>query len=314
MAESGEVCESVTQSTSAPVERRGVLLVNTHSRRGKEWFDQARQFLERDGVALEKAVECGHVEQLLSEAKAAVERKTPLVIAGGGDGTFNALANIVVGTETTLGVLPLGTGNAFARDLQVPVDVAQACEIVAKGKSMAVDIGIANDAYFVNVATVGLTTEIARGLQESLKRRFGRLVYVAAILRALEHIKPFRAVLQTENGTTEFETLQVVIGNGRYHAGPFPVAPDASITTGKLSLYALESASKASLLKLALYLPSGRQGALPEVHTEKTEGGLLTTYPPLPVTVDGEVRPRTPLRFAVAPAAIRVMVAPGFEG
>jgi diacylglycerol kinase family enzyme len=165
----------------------------------------------------------------------------------------------------------------------------------------------------VNVATIGLSTAIAESLTTPMKRRLGRMVYVVAVMRALREARPFRALLETENGTTEFESLQVVIGNGRYHAGPFPVSPEASIVEGKLSVYALATATKTALLRLVLALPSGRQGSLAEVHAESTKGGRLVTRPILKVTTDGEQATRTPLVFASVPAAISVRVGDAFE-
>jgi diacylglycerol kinase (ATP) len=288
--------------------------VNTHSRRGKQMYEEAKAMLSSLDVRLVSSVECSKMPRMLAEARKAVRDRVPVLIVGGGDGTFNALANVLVGSETALGVLPLGTGNAFARDLGVPADVTSACRIIATGKLAQVDVGIANGQHFLNVATVGLTTSIASSLQESLKRRYGRIIYLYAVIKAYRQIQPFEATLQTENGSLTFPTLQVVIGNGRYHAGPFRLAPDAGITTGRFSVYALESAHKTSLLKLALHLPSGDYVKLPEVHSESTFGGTLTCSPARRVTLDGEVGPQTPLKFEVAPRSLRVVVPNDFPG
>jgi YegS/Rv2252/BmrU family lipid kinase len=245
---------------------------------------------------------------MLAIVRKAVANEVPVVIAGGGDGTLSAVANILIGTGSALGVLPLGTGNAFARDLGIPIDAAAACEVVSSGKIACLDVGIANGSCFLNVATVGLSTAIAASLREPSKRRFGRVVYAFAVARAFVHIRPFRATLKTENGTHTFQSLQIVIGNGRYHAGPFRVAPDASLTTGKLSLYALDSAKKSSLIRLALHLPSASHVVLPEVHSEAASSGELTTEPRRRVTLDGEIGLYTPLRFEVRPGALRTVV------
>ena len=156
-----------------------------------------------------------------------------------------------------LGVLPLGTGNAFARDLSIASDVEIACDVIARGQASLIDLGIANEQYFVNVATVGLTTLIAKELNNEAKKRYGKFVYLFAITRALMRVRPFRVTLETAEETRTVETLQVVIGNGRFHAGPFPLAPDATITDGKLTVYALANASKWTLLRYALNLPGG---------------------------------------------------------
>lgn len=120
--------------------------------------------------------------------------------------------------------------------------------------------------------------------------------------------------LETEHGTEEYETLLFVLGNGRYHAGPFLLSPGASITEGKLTQYALASTRKSAFLRFALGLATGHQGDLPEVHTQETARGVVTTSPLMRVTVDGEIALKTPLHYRVEPGALRVRVPADFEG
>lgn len=295
------------------VPKRAVLLVNTKSRRGQEWFQQAGRELTSRGIQLEADKSFRTIDQLLAAARSALGKGVPMVIAGGGDGTFNALADLMVESNAVLGVLPLGTGNAFARDLGIAADLPTACGVIAEGKVERVDLGWANGTHFVNVATVGLTTRIAQGLTVPLKRKFGRFVYAIAIVKALRRIKPFHARLETENGVREFDTLQFVVGNGRFHAGPFPLSPLASITDGRLTVYALRHASKGELFKMAMLMPFGLHTALQGVHHEECIGGKLETFPPVAITVDGEICPRTPLEFRIAPLAMRVAVPQSFD-
>lgn len=302
-----------TSSRSAP--REAVLFVNTKSRRGQEWFGQAQKRLLESGIDLKAAKAFRSVKHLKAEVKHAIDREVPLVIAGGGDGTFSAIANSFVGSKSALGVLPLGTGNAFARDLGIPADVEIACRTIATGKVSAVDLGLAGGYHFLNVATLGLTTQIARELTDPLKKKWGRFVYAIALSRALSMVKPFRVRIETEEVTDEFETLQLVIGVGHYHAGPFPVSPHASITSGKFEIYALATTRKIAFLKLALRLPTGHQGDLPEVRSFETTGGRIITTPPgQAVTIDGEVCARTPFKFSIAPRALRVVTPMEFHG
>lgn len=273
----------------------------------------AEGLLSERGIELGRSLGSSKRETILAAVRDAVESGAPLVIVGGGDGTLNAVANLLVGASTAMAVLPLGTGNAFARDLGLSTDLEVACDVASQGRIAEVDVGIANGACFLNVATVGLTSAIAASLREPDKRRFGRLVYVVAVARAIRHIRPFTATLVTDNGRqNRFRALQVVIGNGRHHAGPFKVTPEAGLQTGKLSLYALESASKGALLRLALHLPSATHVLLPEVHSEMTSRGTLETEPGRRVILDGEAGPYTPLRFEVRPAALKVVVPQDF--
>jgi YegS/Rv2252/BmrU family lipid kinase len=298
---------------SATPEKKAVLIVNTKSRRGREWLGECHRHLTEMGVEVSQTKTFKSIGELVSEARTAVDEKVPMIIAGGGDGTFSAIARLFVDSSSVLGVLPLGTGNQFARDLSIPTDPRAACEVIAQGKVATVDMGRAAGDYFLNVATVGLTTRIAENLTVAAKRKFGRFVYAIAMANALRSVKPFRACLQTNNGEQEFDTLQVVVGNGRYHAGPFPISPEASITEGKLSIYALKTTSKGAFVKLGLHLAGGHHVDMSEVHFEDALKGTLHASPVQRVTIDGEVCASTPLEFSVAPDCLRVMAPADFQ-
>lgn len=296
-----------------PSNKQAVLIVNSRSRRGREWFDRVKETLKQTDIELLQAHALREPKQIFREIEAAVDKKVPLVIVGGGDGTLSSAAKYFMDSDSTMGVLPLGTGNQFARDLCIDADVDSACRVLVEGRRRKVDVGVIGNDYFLNVATVGLTTRIAEELTVDAKRKLGRVVYLVALVRALRKVKPFRATLTTDEGTHTFETLQIVVGNGRFHAGPFPLAPDACITDGKLVVYALKSTNRWSLLKYAAHLPGGHHVDMAEVPTYFTTAGSLDTQPIQRVTVDGEIEFRTPIKFGVLPGALPVMVPPNFE-
>jgi YegS/Rv2252/BmrU family lipid kinase len=289
------------------VPRQGVLVVNDRARKGHVWFEGARNALLARGFELSEARSFRHMDELIACVDAAIEANVPTIAVGGGDGTIGSVAHHFAHRRSVLAVLPMGTGNAFARDLGVPASVEGAVGLVFDGKVATVDLGYVNDKPFLNVATVGLTTLVAQSLSVPLKRRWGRWVYLAAMLRALARVEPFHLEIVSDVGSDAFDTLQVVIGNGRFHAGPFPISPRASLTEGRLSIYALENTSKRTLLRVAMRLPRGKHVDLPEVHHQEARSGELRTNPPMPVTVDGEICMETPVRFYVDPDAIRVV-------
>lgn len=277
-------------------------------------YEQALGDLRAQGLEIKDTALFRDVRKLSMRVHDVVKSGVPMVIVGGGDGTMSSVVRHFVGKETTMGVLPFGTGNAFARDLSIPFGLLDACKVITQGETKRVDLGYAGNDYFVNVLTAGLSTRIVVELDATQKKRFGRFAYFFALGRALATVKSFHAKVITPEQTMEFETLQVVIGNGRYHAGPFPLAPNASITEGKLSMYALATTNRGSFLRLAWMLRTGRQCELPDVYGLSTVGGRLETTPSRKVVVDGEISGMTPIDFKIVPKAVAVRVPTGFVG
>lgn len=295
-----------------PSSKRGgaVLLANAKSRRGAEWFDAAKNTLAEGGVDLAEAQTFEDSQAMAKAVSASLEQGVKTIIVGGGDGTLGSIAHLLAHKEAVLGVLPFGTGNAFARDLGIPPAIEQACQVIAEGHVSRVDLGLINGHDFLNVATVGLTTLIAQGLERNAKRRFGRAAYIFAIARALSLAQPFRVELNAGSDERRFDSLQVVIGNGRFHAGPFPIAPEASITGGFLSVYALASRQKSAFFRMALHMWGGRHVLLDDVISLRVQAGTLRTFPSKRVVVDGEICAPTPAEFGIAPGALRVFTPP----
>ncbi len=297
------------------VKQRAVLIVNTKSRRGRQWYTSVVETLSKcSNLEILEAHALKDPAEVVRRVKAAVDNEIPLIIVGGGDGTLSSASNFIMGSKSILGVLPLGTGNQFARDLGIVADVETACSVISEGKQVDVDISFVGDSCFLNVATVGLTTLIANEMTNEPKRLFGRFAYAFALAKALCKVRPFNVTLETAEGIHTFDTMQVVIGNGRYHVGSCPLSPDASITDGKQVVYALMGTSRWELLRYASRLPFGKQGDLDTVMSISVSGGKLKASPIQKVTVDGEAKLKTPFTFGIHPGGLRVMVPKDFQG
>lgn len=295
---------------------RAALIVNTRSRSGQRAFEKAEERLRALGVPL-AATYALHDPVRLPETVREVleEHDTPydLIILGGGDGSVSSVADFLVDHHATLGLLPLGTANDFARTLGIPFSVEKACEeAIARGKVVDVDLGLAGDNYYVNVASVGLSAEVARALSPALKRSLGSLAYPAALVKALSRHEPFSARLSFPGGDHEpvelERLLQVAVGNGRFYGGGLVVAPDSGIDDRYLDVYTIEMGSLKDLVGVARGLRSGRFVESKLVSHYRTKHLLLETEPELPVNVDGELVASTPRRFSLAPNALKVLV------
>jgi YegS/Rv2252/BmrU family lipid kinase len=233
------------------------------------------------------------------------------VVVAGGDGSLNAAAPGLVAAELPLGIIPLGTANDLARTLAIPSDPAAAADVVLAGRTRALDLGSVNGRPFFNVASIGLSAELARTLTTAEKRRWGRLGYATAGLRVLARARPFHARITHAGVTDEVHTLQIAVGNGRHYGGGNVVARDAAVDDGRLDLYSLEFGS---VWRLALMLNAfrrGAHGAAREVRTLTGTAFEVTTRRPRSVNADGELITKTPAHFRVHPATLRVFVPPG---
>ncbi len=290
------------------MQTEAALIVNGKSRRGREQFELVQSEMREAGFSLVVSELANSARQLSALTASAVRNRIPIVCIGAGDGGLSLAAKHFVGKEATLGVIPLGTGNSLARDLGIPVDIKAAVGIVSEGYKKKIDVGQVHDQVFLNVATVGLTTRIAEALNDDAKKRFGRAAYLWAIIKGVIKARPFSASLTIDGKLHEFQSVQIVVANGRFHAGPFPVTPGAQIASGHLAGYVLTCTKRTTLLKYAFNLWRHRHVEMSEVFPFEATEIKLTSDPRKRITIDGEIKLRTPAEFRVLPSAINVFV------
>ena len=291
------------------------LIVNARSRTGEKAFEKASKHLEDLGVHIGVRYALSDPSRLPETVREAVLEGHDPVILGGGDGSVSSTVDFLAHHHCTLGLLPLGTANDFARTLEIPSELEAACETIARGKVVDADLGLAGDNFYVNVASVGLSVEVTRTLSPQLKKSIGPLAYPVAALRAFFRHEPFAARLTFPDGDyemTEYERLlQVAVGNGRFYGGGMVVAPDSGIDDRHLDLYAIRLGRRRDLVGVARYLRSGDFVKNESVDHFRTRRIHLTTEPALAVNVDGELVAQTPQEFSVAENALRVFVPEG---
>jgi YegS/Rv2252/BmrU family lipid kinase len=286
--------------------RRALLILNGKSRSGKAALSQVIEGLSWfDIEPVHK--ECGSREEL-SPLIAKEGVNTDMVIVGGGDGTLNAAAAGVTKLKRPLGILPLGTANDLARTLGLPTEIDAALRVIAEGKIRSIDVGLVNDLMFFNVASVGLSAELAQELTGDIKRRFGKLGYALAAIRVLARGRPFQAEISGSGRKVRSLTLQVAVGNGRYYGGGNIVEKTAAIDDGTLRLYSLEFVHAWRIILMFRSFRTGEHGAFNEVLMLRGTKFEIRTRRPRPVNADGEIITQTPAVFRVLPKAIEVIV------
>jgi len=271
---------------------------------------EVRAAFEAVGVDADVRLVLG--ESLADEARAALARRVDVVVAAGGDGTMNAIASVLAGRDTPMGILPRGTLNHFAKDLGIPLDLASAARVIAEGRIVAVDVGRVDDRIFLNNSSLGV---YARALvqRDAQRRRFGMKKWTAMALAVL---KTFRRspMLQVRLVTGEQSNVRkaplVFIGNNHYQLDLFNVGRRARLDQGKLSLYVVNTATRWRFIKLVFRAAVGRLRQSRDFDQESvTELRIETRRSRLHVALDGEItRLKPPLEYRIWPAALRVIV------
>ena len=247
--------------------------------------------------------------------KAAIADKVDVIVAGGGDGTVNAVANAIVAHGITLGVLPLGTLNHFARDLGVPEGMREAAEAIVAGHTIRIDVGEVNGRIFLNNSSVGLYPRIVQLRERYRARGIEKWIVAAwATLRETRTPRALRVQVGADGRDAVRVTPLIFIGNNAYRMAGFDAASRASLTGGQLALYVVKGAGRWALLRLVWRILVGTASETGELAMSAVSAATIdlpfdAAITDLPVAVDGEVTTLAlPLRYRIRPAALRVIV------
>jgi diacylglycerol kinase (ATP) len=294
--------------SAAQPQRRVLLFVNPRARNGEAAQLKAASLLEGAGFVV-RPIECQRREDLAEQIRL-FGQEAHLVAIGGGDGTLNAAAAGLVATGLPLAILPLGTANDLARTLRIPLDLEVAVRLAATGAPHPIDVGEVNGVFFFNVASLGLSVEIARNLTRDMKRRWGVLGYAVAAVRVVIRLRPFRAEVEVAGKVDVIRTVQIGVGNGRHFGAGLTVDEDATPYDGKLDVFSIDVRGWWELPLLYPALRAGRHGRYRNVHVWDCEALTVRTRYPQAVNTDGEITATTPAHFRVCPGAVRVVCPP----
>lgn len=268
-------------------------------------------------AALKAADVDGEVELLdgagvARRAKEAVEQGAPLVIAGGGDGTISAAAGAVAGSDTVLGVLPLGTLNHFARDLGIDFDLVKAAAVVGAGEERQVDVAELNGRIFINNSAIGLYPLMVLDREAQQKRlgRSKRLAMLVASARTLARFRHQRLSLTINDAEkATLETPLLFVGNNDYHVALPAAGKRESIEDGQLSVFVLRKTGRLGLAAATLRALLGITRQDDMIRLENVQRlRVVGRRSHLAVAIDGETeRIDSPLDYRIRPGVLRVL-------
>jgi len=250
--------------------------------------------------------------ELVGAARQAVKDGLPMVAAGGGDGTQNAVASELIGTDVVFGVLPMGTLNHFAKDLSIPLDLDGAIATIARGNTQAVDVGEVNGRTFVNNSSLGLYPQIVRD-REQRRKHLGQSKWRAlleASINAARRYPVMTVEIEVEGRKVQRRTPFVFIGNSAYTMEGFSIGERSTLSDGLLSLYTTHRTGRFGLLRLAVLALFKRLNQARDFDAFTATAFTVNTHRRrMRVATDGEIdMMATPLVYRVRPAALEVYV------
>jgi diacylglycerol kinase family enzyme len=265
----------------------------------------------RDEHGLESVIEiCQRPRHLSRIVDQAIAAGADVIAAAGGDGTISTVANLLVGRQVALGVMPFGTLNHFAKDLGIPLDARGAVEVICRGAIRQVDVGEVNGRYFINNSSLGVYPEAVR-VRERWRPRIGKwpalLVGALAVLRRFPRLK---LDLEIEGKRVRRRAPLLFVGNNQYLVEWPDIGERDQLDEGCLSLWLAQAPSRLALLRSGWLLLLGQLHLATEIEASSVQSLTVNSRRRrLRVAADGEVvKLRPPLRYRIRPLALNVCV------
>jgi YegS/Rv2252/BmrU family lipid kinase len=241
----------------------------------------------------------------------AIKAGASAVIAGGGDGTICLVAGTLAGTGIPLGVLPMGTMNHFAKDLDLPLELDKAVEVILGGRTEEVDVGEVNGRVFINNSSLGLYPRIVRLREQHPARGWRKWpVALAATIEAMKRQPKLTIRVKVEGEDRAYHAPIFFVGNNAYQARGLRAGERDSLSEGHLALYVVELRRRGDLARLAWKMARGKAEETDWLEVVFAEEAVIETGgPSADVSRDGEVEQlKTPLHYRIRPRALRVFV------
>lgn len=279
--------------------------------------DEVRQVVRR----LVDDRRCGFDEvngpaQSTSVIEDAVRAGARRIIVAGGDGSISLAANTLarVNSNVELAIVPLGTGNDLARSLDLPRNDPQtALESAMTGPARPIDlvrIGNGEDGLLVNACSAGFAGKVCAAIDTEAKQRWGTFAYWVTAVAMLADLPTYRVEVTLDDRSFESDVHCLVVANGRYIGGGFPIAAAAMLDDGFMNVTVVPEQLAADLLSAGLAFMRGEPEGGESLLCNKSRRVKIRSDPPMPFSVDGEMKERLLAKFEVVPAALHVVVGP----
>ncbi len=271
---------------------KNAFVLNTASRRGREFSHIWKEAFILAGIEVEEVHLIKHPAQLQATLEKLVGQSPEAIYLAGGDGTQQTGAQVLHGTNVALGVIPTGTGNSLARELEIPFDPVAAVQALKDADRKFIDLGELEFGkerkIFVTLVTIGLTGGIVDALTRKSREKLGVVAYLPSALQAYLNFKPIDFELIGSEFNSAGAAIQIVFAAGQLHAGPFSVTPDALLDDGFINGYVVRGSTRQEVIAYAMALGAGIQTALPYVEPFAVKEIRFESHDRTRVIIDGE--------------------------
>ncbi len=296
-----------------PISEDFLLIANPISGKGKGKViaEKAYQQLTSNGRKGNLTLTTGRGDAFRM-AQEAIQNGSRWLIACGGDGTIHEVVNAIAAkSEVTLGLIPCGRGNDFARALGIPKYPDQAIQVLLNGRPFEVDVGRIGDMYFDTIATCGYDAEVSRRASEANVPFSGTATYVYAAITTLFSYNTPTARLEGDFGVFEGDILLAATGITPHYGGGFKIVPNAVMNDGLLDVCIIKPVSRLTVLRMLIKLFWGGHTSHPAVSIQRTKSLTIQTEPPTLLYADGEKVGYTPATVELVERGLTVLVPAG---
>lgn len=250
----------------------------------------------------------GHAESLAREA---VKKSPSLIIAAGGDGTFNEIVNGIAGSEIPMAILPLGTTNVLAKELGLPETVDGAMEVAVRGTPKTVSIGkisitqhsLLVTRYFLLMAGIGFDGEAVFRINETLKKISGKGAYIFSGFKTLSVFNPDKLILDMDGKT--YTGYSVIISKVAKYGGNFKITPDARLTDPFFYVCLFKGRGRLDILRYVTGIVAGKHLGFRDVEYVRAKN--IYVEGDAHIQIDGDYFGRSPARIEVVPDTVRLV-------
>lgn len=285
-----------------------LILVNPFSAGGKALaaLPRVREVLDRAGHRFQwKITNC--VTDMESSIVSAADSGVDGVLLVGGDGTLSHALPALLKADLSVGIIPCGRGNDFARNLGLPLDAAKAAHFTDRPEICRIDIATANEKPFGSVACLGFDAYVSELARMPHKIFRGRAIFVYSVLKALGSFNPFEINMTIDNMAWKGPIMMVALANGSCYGGGMNIAPKADMTDGLLNICIIRKTKKSTLLKEFPNVFNGKHIDHPDVVMLTGQSVRVTSLSEQAVFADGEPVTRLPLTCTVGKHYLKVI-------